>query len=526
MKMNDLLKPMIGALLLSATTACSSFLDTVPDNRTEINSSDKITTLLVSAYPTALPVLIGEMSSDNAMDNGAQYDADLLQGQLYLWQDVTETGYDAVSGVWESCYSAIASANMALEAIESLGSPASLNPQKGEALMCRAYAHFVLATTFCMPYNPSTADERLGIPYVTASGTVVEGAKDRGTLQEDYDKIASDIEAGLPLIKDNIYKVPAYHFNKKAAHAFAARFYLYAQQWDKAVKYATVAVGNNPGNTMRHWEEDFGGVSQVSDIEARYISEKKTTNLLLLPLYSDAAYILGPYNLYLRYGHGHAIYSKETIAATGPWNDRGGLVMADFVLSNQQKNPFPKMLTHFEYLDKNNGIGYPHVVTIPFTVDEALLTRAEAYILSSSHDYASALKDINEWIVYHNYRSQDRGTDLTVDDVNTFYNQLAYQPADLAEEKRRSPKKKLNPEGFAVAEGTEENLIQLVLQLRRLENLHEGLRWQDVKRYGIEFSHNRAGKKSDVLTKDDPRRAIQLPQDVIATGMQANPRNH
>jgi len=54
--------------------------------------------------------------------------------------------------------------------------------------------------------------------------------------------------------------------------------------------------------------------------------------------------------------------------------------------------------------------------------------------------------------------------------------------------------------------------------------VHEGLRWLDIKRYGIEISHNRDGETPDVLTKDDLRRAWQLPQDVISAGVPGNPR--
>ena len=59
--------------------------------------------------------------------------------------------------------------------------------------------------------------------------------------------------------------------------------------------------------------------------------------------------------------------------------------------------------------------------------------------------------------------------------------------------------------------------------------LHEGLRWQDVKRYGIEI-YRRAVKDGnitvyDTMKKDDPRRAIQLPENVIKAGITANPRD-
>jgi hypothetical protein len=63
------------------------------------------------------------------------------------------------------------------------------------------------------------------------------------------------------------------------------------------------------------------------------------------------------------------------------------------------------------------------------------------------------------------------------------------------------------------------------LHLRRIETVHEGLRWQDIKRYGIEIAHNRANTTADILRVDDPRRAFQLPQDVINAGLPANPRN-
>ena len=177
---------------------------------------------MVSAYPTTLPLLIGELSSDNVMDNGGQFDTDELIEKLYLWDSPSISSYDSPYALWEGCYAAIASANMALEGIENLGSPASLNPQRGEALVCRAYSHFLLANVFCMPYNPNTAESHLGIPYRTRTGdSVYPENTERGSLKNTYEQIAADLEAGLPLIKDAAYEVPKYHFNRKAANAFS-----------------------------------------------------------------------------------------------------------------------------------------------------------------------------------------------------------------------------------------------------------------------------------------------------------------
>ena len=61
--------------------------------------------------------------------------------------------------------------------------------------------------------------------------------------------------------------------------------------------------------------------------------------------------------------------------------------------------------------------------------------------------------------------------------------------------------------------------------------MHEGLRMQDVKRYGITIYrrsieiNNTINPATDSITVDDPRTAIQIPQEARAAGFQANPRN-
>ena len=74
-----------------------------------------------------------------------------------------------------------------------------------------------------------------------------------------------------------------------------------------------------------------------------------------------------------------------------------------------------------------------------------------------------------------------------------------------------------------------DNLIQFILYARRILTLDEGLRWGDIKRYGIEVRHriveNNTIQVVDSLMKDDPRRAIQIPYNVMTAGLKANPRN-
>ena len=62
---------------------------------------------------------------------------------------------------------------------------------------------------------------------MTKVETTVQPQYGRGTLQETYEKIEKDLLDGMALISDDSYSVPKYHFTRKAAYAFAARFLLY-----------------------------------------------------------------------------------------------------------------------------------------------------------------------------------------------------------------------------------------------------------------------------------------------------------
>ena len=53
-----------GSLILAA---CNDFLDELPDNRTELDTPDKINRLLVSAYPSRSFTRMCEIASDRTI---------------------------------------------------------------------------------------------------------------------------------------------------------------------------------------------------------------------------------------------------------------------------------------------------------------------------------------------------------------------------------------------------------------------------------------------------------------------------
>ena len=100
-----------------ALSSCNDFLDKMPDNRTTINTEEKVVQLLTSAYPQNSNIFVNEYMSDNVDDNGVNNPyTNRFADQVYAWQDVTENDNESPESFYEACYRAIASANAALQA--------------------------------------------------------------------------------------------------------------------------------------------------------------------------------------------------------------------------------------------------------------------------------------------------------------------------------------------------------------------------------------------------------------------------
>jgi len=141
-----------------------------------------------------------------------------------------------------------------------------------------------------------------------------------------------------------------------------------------------------------------------------------------------------------------------------------------------------------------------------------------------------ALQDMNVWCRMNLDAASGSmvRTELTMSSVNTFMNRLKYALVTPVEDTDHSIRKVMHPQGSAltaILEDTNtENLIQLILHMRRITTMFQGLRFFDVKRYGIEFTHKVDKENPIVFKAGDLRGAIQLPTDVINAGLEANPR--
>ncbi len=533
--------PAVVAVAAGVMVSCSDKLDEVPDNRTEIDTQEKVALLLTSGYPTAVPAVIGELSGDNLVDNNVilpnanKHDADrMFHDEIYRWGDIRNynTGDDDTPyQVWEAYYQGIAVANHAIEAMKQMSSDPASDPTLahswGEAHVLRAYLHFILVNVFAETYKDETqSSSDWGIPYVTEPERTVNvdysDPKYRKSVAETYALIEKDLLEGIDLIDDSRYTVPAYHFNRNAANAFAARFYLYKRDYQKCYDYATAALGNNPAASLRKWSNMSANTPNT--LLNAYNDEKAPCNYLLLGTYSLQDRMLSACRYAINTGS-----IEENVPSTldilydggGPnWNGRIPAYQGKLYVwgAGQEFGTWLfKVYEYFEYSDKIAGIGFVHILYQPFTAEETLLCRAEAELYLGKKD--AAIQDLEAWT-----RSKMIDAPLTQANISNWYKGdyttniyvSDLHPQDISSE-------------FVKLEGDERKVLDCILHFRRVETMFEGLRWFDIKRYGITVHHAYRDPKAYSVTHDylkwnDPRRVIQIPTNVINAGYPATDR--
>ncbi|MDF3077288.1 MAG: RagB/SusD family nutrient uptake outer membrane protein [Sphingobacteriaceae bacterium] len=470
------------ALVLSS--GCKKYLEHLPDQRTQLNTPEKVSELLVTAYPAGHYFTFAEAMSDNPVDVSPTGVLDNRNAAPYFWQDVLDINQDSPTYYWNECYSAIAAANQALDACNKASNPAQYSAQKGEALVARAYAHFMLVTLFSKAYDPATASTDLGIPYVLEPENVVIKKYERKTVAYVYEQIEKDLKEGLPLIVDN-YDVPAYHFTRKAANAFATRFYLFKKDPAKVIEHANAAFpANNFAANVRPWlsYQSF----TADELRANFTNASNPGNLLLAETVSLWA------RNYYRYRYDLTQAKLNTIVAP-----LGQTLTAYARYSTSSTFYFVmKFVEHFVRININATTGTAYAMVPLFTTEEVLLNRAEAYIMQDK--YTEALADMNTLISTRVVGYNPGTHNFTDNRIRNYY--------------------------AAVTTDQKQAYLNALLDLKRAEFVHEGMRWLDILRHKLPVTHRTSDNQVFELTANDPRKVVQLPEAAIQAGLEPNPR--
>lgn len=490
-------------IVLAGFTGCTNFLDEVQDNRTQIDTEEKVARLLVNAYPGAQFAMFGEAMSDNADDKGTGGPGgtqSIMNESAYVWADYeSQTDADGPANYWSNCYEAIAQANHALAALEDLEKTTERSSAlRGEALLARAYAHFMLVNFFAMRYDPATASTELGVPYILAPEQNAIVQYHRETIAETYQLIENDLTEGLSLVGGE-YSEPKFHFTPKAAHAFAARFYLYKGEWEKVIEHAGIVLGSgSPAGVVRDYVSAAANALTYSQRTIQYSSANERANVLVAWTYS----LVGR-NFY-RYRYGLSAEKANELffdVTTNPFRRAWAYdIYGTDVVFN-----IPKYTENFQITNVSAGTGLPYASVVHFTTDEVLLNRAEAYTMLNMFDEASA--DLTAYLSQKTNAFNPATDVITLDLMKTTYPRV---------EGEYTPPYELSEDQAAFIKG--------IAEFRRREFYHEGMRWFDVKRFNLVITHRLAAGGSVTLEKDDRRRAIQIPETAKAFGIEANTR--
>ncbi|MDL2289925.1 RagB/SusD family nutrient uptake outer membrane protein [Paludibacteraceae bacterium OttesenSCG-928-F17] len=499
---------------------CGNFLNKTPDNRAELSTPKDIASLLVAAYPQQNHVWFTELRSDNTTDVGPTAPADdATRRQSYYWQRVEAQSQDTPDGFFFSTYGSIAAINHALQAIEKMEkegtySKKETDPLRGEALVARAYNHFMLVNLFAEHYDPATAATYPAIAYVTTVEDRPIMDYERLTVEQVYNLIEKDLLEGLSLIADDSYSQPKWHFNKKAANTFASRFYLFRglyqtddngeDDWDKVIRYANLALEGKPESFLRDWSSTY----RLS-MDAFGTEYSRSTNRANFLICSNISVMTR--NWYYRYTMDLDLLRARTAnKSTHPIND----TKFEYLLSYKGAGAASLgcyNVFKFNEIFKRDGInanfGYPYVMYTPIVAEEALFNLMEAYTIKERYDdvldlfnkyYAARIKD---------YNTPAAGSDYSVTNLTI---EMKYGGNKLENWPQLTP--------HFISRLSQKQIVYLtcIVNVRASEFVGEGHRWFDIKRMHIPVTHKIYPTTQMVLEPNDPRRVINLPAEAEA----------
>lgn len=484
-------------LLIAPFTGCDDYLDEVPDNRVELDDLDKAAQLLTNAYSEASYAFTDWMTDNVGYTRGVTLRTN--HQEAYSWSDFTgdATESDTPTYFWDATYNAIAHANEVLAALDDL--PAETEEElarkdaiESEALLTRAYGHFMLVNLFAQHYDDGTSDTDLGIPYVDTPETVFIQTYKRNTVQEVYDYVEEDMLRGLELIDDSFFENSGkYHFNKNAALAFASRFYLFKEDYESCIDYSEQLFNGNPDAFVRDLTSDaFQEMSSsVEGYPQLYCSPDLTSNLLLMRKVSLVQR--------LDFAHGPTTTIYNDLFDLNPFSGT----------TDERENPafvkgenglFPvRYQSLFERSSLNSNVGYPYHINTAFRGEEVLLNHMEALV--ETNDIKGAIEDL-QILVDNRYSGQS--VTVTIELMRAAF---GISPTNSLYDK---------------------SIMQIYTQIeRQKEFLAQGLRWFDIKRFDIEVTHSYLDGSTITLEEDDLRKVLQIPNSAIEVGgLQPNPR--
>lgn len=286
------------ALLIVVGIGCKkSYLDTAPTDSVSDENVFETTTAAYVAINGIHSLMITDKLYNNQHDNFGIKAYDLNEdmmgndmvgtGDSYDWFDIaykylwTESAtYRGPYQKWIFFYRIVNNANLILDQIDNAQGPDDeKNDIKGQALAYRAFAYLRLTDDFQQTYFGN--ENKPGVPLYTEGSTVTSGAG-RGTLQQNFDQMRTDIEDAVELLKTAKIHSQKSHISVATARGIAARIYLATHEWGKAKEHAMLAYQEYPLMGTADYTSGFNSASNSEWMWASSYNDEQYKSLGIL----------------------------------------------------------------------------------------------------------------------------------------------------------------------------------------------------------------------------------------------------
>ncbi|MFI3279706.1 MAG: RagB/SusD family nutrient uptake outer membrane protein [Rikenellaceae bacterium] len=362
------------------------------------------------------------------------------------WSAPTNSGANYNAIFWKHYYQWIMNANMILEGLETVeyndAEEDLYNQVKGEALAIRAWAHFNLTQYYGAAYSANGGNSStLGIVYRTAATTDDQA---RETTEDTYSLINADLDAAyeaLSKVDFDSLGIPAVsHYTTDVVMGLKARVALTMHNYSSAATYAAKAIehATSDGLALMEGDELFCGFADISTETDEAMYAATTADDQGVSFYSFYSYMSWNFSSTAIRGGSRCINAdtydtmSETDLRRGWWDPTG----SDAHLPSSSYSATEYQNLKYEARATGNSVG-----DVPFMrLAEMYLICAEAYARSGNDASAQAI--FSEF-------------------------QVTRDPS------------------YVAAGSTGDELIEEIMNSRRVELWGEGFRWFDLKRLGL-----------------------------------------
>ncbi|MDB5231562.1 MAG: RagB/SusD family nutrient uptake outer membrane protein [Chitinophagaceae bacterium] len=238
-----------------AFSACKKYLSEEPKKQTSIQTAEQLEALINNAMLYAPD---GTSNGIGGQNGSAGYSTDDTEIPLDAWRlnpngkwTIDNIYYytfktDEIVGlsgdpIYAGEYKKIFTANLILFNIDKVTGDESLkNELKADAHFIRAYAYWVLANHFCLPYTAAKNGNELGMTLKTTID--YDESLTRSTIKETYDFILADLAEAMKTSRNDVDPVKPWRVSKKAIEAFLSRYYLFIGNYDESLVHTDNAL--------------------------------------------------------------------------------------------------------------------------------------------------------------------------------------------------------------------------------------------------------------------------------------------